>query len=121
MKIRLVIFWVIASFGLAVLNYFYNPTILLAAIGTLVQLVLLAFLVWSLAKVGFGARGLVVTLIISLVAGFMVSKAFDVAYRLLSAPEGLRFVLPIEVALFGLVLALGAVASRFVLGSKEEK
>lgn len=115
------LFWLFSSLTLAILNYFYNPTLVIAAIGTAFCLVLLLFMTWSLARIGGGARSIVVTSVIGLVAGFMISKGLDVTYQLLAAPEGMRFILPLETVMFSLVLAFWAIASRTVFGSKEEK
>jgi hypothetical protein len=116
-----VIYWFLAALILVVLNYFYNPGLLLAGIGSLLSLGLLVLLVWAQKRIGAGPKALIASLITSVVAGFMISKALDVSYAILGAPEGLRLAVGLEVALFALVLALGTLAAHLVLRPEKEK
>ena len=121
MRFRTILFWILATLLVAAVNYFYHSTLLLAAVSSALVMALMVLAGWSLAKVGSGPRALVLTLVISLVGGFMLNQGFDVLYVLFAAPEGMRFIMPLEIVIFGLVLALGASASRWVSGSKPEK
>ena len=113
-------FYWLGSFALlAVLNYFYNPGLFLAAIGTVFSIGLLILSVWAVSKIGDGPKVFIGTALIAIASGLMISKGFDVAYALLGAPEGSRFSFIFEVGLFALVLALGAGASKIVPRTKK--
>jgi len=67
---------------------------------------------WSARRSARGARGLVIGLIVAGVSGFMFSQALDVAYSLLSAPEGLRFTVLFESLFAGLWIGISSLVAR---------
>ena len=67
---------------------------------------------WSARRSARGARGIVIGLIVAGVSGFMFSQAMDVAYSLLSAPEGLRFTVIFESLFAGLWIGISALVAR---------
>jgi multisubunit Na+/H+ antiporter MnhE subunit len=67
---------------------------------------------WSARRSAKSARGIVIGLIVAGVSGFMFSQAMDVAYSLLSAPEGLRFTVIFESLFAGLWIAVSSLIAR---------
>ena len=55
---------------------------------------------------------MVIGLIVAGVSGFMFSQAMDVAYALLSAPEGLRFTVIFESLFAALWIAVSSLVAR---------
>ncbi len=107
---------------LATLQYLYHPSILLAAIGLILILGLTLLGTWSARKSAGGVRGLVLGLVVAGVSGFMFSQAMDVAYALLSAPEGLRFTVAFESLFAGLwILSSSLVARAWLARPKVEE
>ena len=67
---------------------------------------------WSARRSAKGVRGMVIGLIVAGVSGFMFSQAMDVAYTLLSAPEGLRFTVIFESLFAALWIAVSSLIAR---------
>jgi hypothetical protein len=106
------VFWLVQAAVLAALQYLYHPSILLAAIGLILLLGLTVLGTWSARKSARGTRGLVLGLVVAGVSGFMFSQAMDVAYALLSAPEGLRFTVVFESLFAGLWILISSLIAR---------
>lgn len=109
---KFAIFWAAQVALVSLLQYLYHPSIVLAAIGSALLLGLVVLASWSVRKSAAGARGLVIGLIVAGVSGFMFSQAMDVAYSLLSAPEGLRFTVVFESLFAGLWIAISSLVAR---------
>jgi hypothetical protein len=62
---------------------------------------------------------LVLGLVVAGVSGFMFSQAMDVAYALLSAPEGLRFTVVFESLFAGLWILISSLIARTWLARPE--
>lgn len=118
---KLSIFWTIQLVIVSLLQYLYHPSITLALIGVPLLLGLVALASWSARRNAAGARGLVIGLIVAAVSGFMFSQAMDVAYALLSAPEGLRFTVVFESLFAGLWIAISSLVARAWLPRSEVK
>lgn len=101
-------------------SYLYHPSISMVSVGTMIGIGLSALIFWSGSKIPQGKWWVVKIAAISTVAGLMNSTALDIFYTLLSAPEGNRFVVGIEMAGTGAVLTAVALANRF-FGAKPEK
>jgi len=67
---------------------------------------------WSARRSARGARGIVIGVIVAGVSGFMFSQAMDVAYALLSAPEGLRFTVIFETLFAALWIGVSSLVAR---------
>ncbi len=109
---KFTIFWAIQLVLISLFQYLYHPSITLALIGAPLLLGLVALASWSARRNAAGARGLLIGLIVAGVAGFMFSQAMDVAYALLSAPEGLRFTVVFESLFAGLWIAISSLVAR---------
>ena len=118
---KFTIFWAIQLVIVSLLQYLYHPSITLALIGVPLLLGLVALASWSARRNGSGARGLVIGLIVAAVSGFMFSQAMDIAYALLSAPEGLRFTVLFESLFAGLWIAISSLVARAWLPRSEVK
>ncbi len=118
---KFTIFWAIQLVFVSLLQYLYHPSITLALIGAPLLLGLVALASWSARRNAAGARGLVIGLIVAGVSGFMFSQAMDVAYALLSAPEGLRFTVLFESLFAGLWIAISSLVARAWLPRSEVK
>jgi hypothetical protein len=110
--LRTAIFWIAQAILLAVLQYLYHPSLTLAAIGLVIMLGLVLLSTWSARRSARGARGFVIGLIVAGVSGFMFSQAMDVAYALLSAPEGLRFTVIFETLFAALWIGVSSLVAR---------
>jgi multisubunit Na+/H+ antiporter MnhE subunit len=119
--VKFTIFWAIQLVIVSLLQYLYHPSITLALIGVPLLLGLVALASWSARRNAAGARGLVIGLIVAAVSGFMFSQAMDVAYALLSAPEGLRFTVLFESLFAGLWIAISSLVARAWLPRSEVK
>jgi hypothetical protein len=119
--VKFTIFWAIQLVFVSLLQYLYHPSITLALIGVPLLLGLVALASWSARRNAAGARGLVIGLIVAAVSGFMFSQAMDVAYALLSAPEGLRFTVLFESLFAGLWIAISSLVARAWLPRSEVK
>ena len=97
---------------LAVLQYLYHPSLTLAAVGLGLMLGLVLLSTWSARRSARGARGIVIGVIVAGVSGFMFSQAMDVAYALLSAPEGLRFTVIFESLFAALWIGVSSLVAR---------
>ena len=97
---------------LAGLQYLYHPSLSLAVIGLALMLGLVLLSTWSARRSTKGARGIVIGLIVAGVSGFMFSQAMDVAYSLLSAPEGLRFTVIFESLFAALWIGASSLVAR---------
>ena len=118
---KFAIFWVVQIVLISLLQYLYHPSMTLALIGAPLLLGLVALASWSARRNAAGARGLLIGLIVAGVAGFMFSQAMDVAYALLSAPEGLRFTVVFESLFAGLWIAISSLVARAWLPGPEVK
>ncbi len=118
---KFTIFWAIQLVLISLFQYLYHPSITLALIGAPLLLGLVALASWSARRNAAGARGLLIGLIVAGVAGFMFSQAMDVAYALLSAPEGLRFTVVFESLFAGLWIAISSLVARAWLPRSEVK
>lgn len=67
---------------------------------------------WSAKRSSSGVRGILIGLIVAGVSGFMFSQAMDVAYALLSAPEGLRFTVVFESLFAALWIGISSLVAR---------
>lgn len=101
-------------------SYLYHPSISMVSIGTMIGLGLSALIFWSSSKIPAGKWWVVKIAAISTVAGLMNSTALDIFYTLLSAPEGNRFVVWIEMLGTGVVLTAVVLSNRF-FGAQPEK
>jgi hypothetical protein len=110
--VKFAIFWVVQLVLISLQQYLYHPSITLALVGAPLLLGLVALASWSARRSAAGARGLVIGLIVAGVSGFMFSQAMDVAYALLSAPEGLRFTVVFESLFAGLWIAISSLIAR---------
>jgi len=119
--VKFTLFWAIQLVIVSLLQYLYHPSITLALIGVPLLMGLVALASWSARRNASGARGLVIGLIVAAVSGFMFSQAMDVAYALLSAPEGLRFTLLFESLFAGLWIAISSLVARAWLPRPEVK
>jgi hypothetical protein len=119
--VKFAIFWVVQLVLISLLQYLYHPSITLALIGAALLLGLVALASWSARRSAAGARGLVIGLIVAGVSGFMFSQAMDVAYALLSAPEGLRFTVVFESLFAGLWITISSLVARAWLPRPEVK
>lgn len=113
------IFWSVQGLAISLLQYLYHPSLLLAFIGAVLLIGLVVLSVWSARRSSKGARGLVIASIVAGVSGFMFSQAMDVAYALLSAPEGLRFTVFFETLFAGLWILISALVARAWLPGSE--
>lgn len=93
-------------------QYLYHPSFLLAGIGLVLLLGLVLLATWSARRSAAGARGILIGLIVAAVSGFMFSQAMDVAYALLSAPEGLRFTVVFESIFAGAWIGISSLVAR---------
>ena len=118
---RIAIFWIAELVLIALLQYLYHPSLVLAGIGSLLLLALVVLASWSVRRTATGARGIVIGLVVAGVSGFMFSQAMDVAYALLSAPEGLRFTVVFESLFAALWIGVSALVSRAWFSRPEVK
>lgn len=109
---RAAIFWTAQAILIAVSQYLYHPSLILAGVGLALLLGLVLLATWSGKRSAFGPRGIVIGLIVAGVSGFMFSQAMDVAYSLLSAPEGLRFTVVFESLFAGLWILVSSLLAR---------
>lgn len=118
---KFVVFWSIQLVLVSLAQYFYNPSITLALIASPLLLGLVVLASWSVRRNAAGARGVIIGLIVAGVSGFMFSQAMDVAYALLSAPEGLRFTVLFETLFAGLWIGVSSLVARAWLPRPEVK
>jgi hypothetical protein len=122
MRFRTVLYWIIVTLVIAISQYLYNPSIPVMIAAGLMMLALTILLSWSSTRVGKAMRGGILLTILSIVSGLMFNQGLDVVYSLLAAPEGLRFVMLLEVSAASLVfLVLGLLARVFLARPKIEK
>lgn len=98
--------WPLALVIWGVVSYLYHPTVVIMVAGGLIGLGLTALVVWSSSKIPTSSSWIFKVLLVSIMAGLMNVTALDVVYSLLAAPEGNRYILPIEMVASGLLLAL---------------
>jgi hypothetical protein len=112
-------YWLAATVTIGVVNYLYHPTVTIMVAGTAIGLALTILVTWSGSRIPGGKLWLLKVLAVSIMAGLMNVTALDVVYSLLAAPEGNRYILPIEMVASGLLLtALVFLRSR--LGPKQK-
>ena len=109
---RTAIFWIAQAILLSASQYLYHPSLVLAGVGLLLMLGLVLLATWSARRSASGARGILIGLIVAGVSGFMFSQAMDVAYALLSAPEGLRFTVVFESLFAGAWIWISSLVAR---------
>ena len=118
---KLAIFWAVQLVLVSLLQYLYHPSIALAVIGTPILLGLVALASWSARRNAAGLRGVILGVVVAAVSGFMFSQAMDVAYSLLSAPEGLRFSVLFESLFAGMWIGISSLVARAWLPRSEIK
>lgn len=118
---KFAIFWVAQLVLVSIAQYLYHPSITLAVIATPLLLGLLVLAVWSARRNAGGLRGVVIGVVVAAVSGFMFSQALDIAYSLLSAPEGLRFSVLFESLFAAVWIAISALVARAWLPRPEVK
>lgn len=109
---KVAVFWLFQLLGLGLAQYLYHPRNELAIIGLVLLLGLVGLGAWSAVRSASGARGVVLGLVVAAVSGFMFSQAMDVAYSLMSAPEGLRFTVVFESLFSGLWVLISSLVFR---------
>ena len=119
MKSKGLIFWAVAVVVWAIASYLYHPNVTIMAAGAAIGIGLTVMVTWSGSRIPEGKLWLLKVLAVSIMAGLMNVTALDVVYSLLAAPEGNRYILPIELVASGLLLtALVFLRSR--LGSEQK-
>ncbi len=122
MSFRAAAYWLIVLVLTGGLQYLYNPSVAVMVAAALMMLALTILLSWSALRVGNGMRGGILLTVLSIVAGLMFNQGLDVVYSLLAAPEGLRFVMLIEVSAASLAfLVFGLLARVLLARPKVEK
>lgn len=111
--------WGAAAAVWLTISYLYHPNLATIAAGTIIGLALTALIFWSSSKISGGKWWWLKVLAVSTVAGLMNSTALDVAYSLVAAPEGNRFVVGIEMVASGLILT-GLALLNVLPGAKKE-
>lgn len=111
---KLVLYWLAVSAGFSAASYFYQPSIELAVVSTLLLMLLGAVVTWSAHKLAFGNKAFFKTLLVAAAAGFMYSQAMDIAYSGFAAPAGLRLDLLFETIAVAVLLALVGTLSRLL-------
>jgi hypothetical protein len=111
---KLVLYWIAVAAAFSTASYFYQPSIELSVVSTLLLLLLGGVVTWSAHKLAFGNKAFLKTLLVALVAGFMYSQAMDIAYSGFAAPAGLRLDLPFEAAAVAVLLVLAGTFSRLL-------
>jgi hypothetical protein len=120
---KLALYWIAVAAAFSAASYFYQPTIELAVVSTVLLLLLGGVVTWSARRLAFGNKAFLKTLLVALVAGFMYAQAMDIAYSGFAAPAGLRLDLPFEAAAVAALLVLAGTLSRllFLWPQKNEK
>jgi multisubunit Na+/H+ antiporter MnhE subunit len=118
---KFAIFWAVQLVLISISQYLYHPSIPLAVIASPILLGLIALASWSVRRNAAGFRGVIIGVVVAAVSGFMFSQAMDVAYSLLSAPEGLRFSVLFESLFAGLWIAISSLVARAWLPRSEVK
>ncbi len=118
---KLAIFWAAQLVIVSLLQYLYHPSITLAVIATPLLIGLVVLASWSARRNAPGLRGVIIGVVVAAVSGFMFSQAMDVAYSLLSAPEGLRFSVLFESLFAAIWIAISALVARTWLPRSEVK
>jgi heme/copper-type cytochrome/quinol oxidase subunit 3 len=111
---KLALYWIAVAAAFSAASYFYQPSIELAVVSTLLLLLLGLVVTWSAHKLAFGNKAFLKTLLVALVAGFMYSQAMDIAYSGFAAPAGLRLDLLFEAAAVAVLLVLAGTFSRLL-------
>ena len=111
--------WPLAILVWGVISYLYHPSIETMLSGALLGLALTGLVVWSSTRIPMGKTWILKVFLVAVMAGLMNVTALDVVYSLLAAPEGNRFILPIEMVGSGLILGLIA-GLRPLLGSEQK-
>ncbi len=118
---KFAIFWATQLVIVSLLQYLYHPSITLAVIATPLLIGLVVLASWSARRNAGGLRGVLIGVVVAAVSGFMFSQAMDVAYSLLSAPEGLRFSVLFESLFAALWIAISSLVARAWLPRSEVK
>ena len=101
---KLVAYWVGLTLAILAAQWLYQPSLELAGIASAVMIPLAALVGWSATRFGSGVMGVVKTLVVSGVAGFMFTQAMDIAYSALAAPAGGRLDALFETATAAILL-----------------
>ncbi len=109
---KFAIFWATQLVLVSLLQYLYHPSITLAVIASPLLIGLVVLASWSARRNAGGLRGVIIGMVVAAVSGFMFSQAMDVAYSLLSAPEGLRFSVLFESLFAAIWIAISALVAR---------
>ena len=111
---KLALYWIAVAAAFSAASYFYQPSIELSVVSTLLLVLLGGVVTWSAHKLAFGNKAFLKTLLVALVAGFMYSQAMDIAYSGFAAPAGLRLALLFEAAAVAALLVLVGTLSRLL-------
>ena len=111
---KLVLYWIAVTAAFSAASYFYQPSIELSVVSTVLLLLLGGVVTWSAHKLASGNKAFLKTLVVALVAGFMYSQAMDIAYSGFAAPAGLRLDLLFEAAAVAVLLVLAGTFSRLL-------
>ena len=111
---KVVLYWIAVAAAFFAASYFYQPSIELSVVSTLLLLLLGGVVTWSAHKLAFGKKTFLKTLVVAVVAGFMYSQAMDIAYSGFAAPAGLRLDLLFEAAAVAALLVLAGTFSRLL-------
>lgn len=99
-----VLFLLVTISLLAVISFFYHPSLELTVVGALLSTFLVALVSWSASRFGGGPAALLKLVAISVVSSFMLIQAFDIAYIFLAAPMGGRLAFLPELLAFALIV-----------------
>ena len=119
MKFRIPVFAFSLLATVGVSQYLYHPTLDSILSGSLALLVLMLTVTWSAPRLGSGGKAIAALVLVSAVLGFLFSQGLDVIYSLLATPAGMRFILPLEVAISGALILLVGVLARLLLSRPE--
>jgi len=111
---KLALYWIVVAAAFSAASYFYQPSIELSVVSTVLLLLLGGVVTWSAHKLASGNKAFLKTLVVALVAGFMYSQAMDIGYSGFAAPAGLRLDLPFEAAAVAVLLVLAGTFSRLL-------
>jgi len=102
------VFFLVPISLLALISFYYHPSLELTVVGALLSTLLVALVSWSATRFGKGPSAILKLAVISLVSSFMLIQAFDIAYIFLAAPMGGRFAFLPELLAFALIVGVCA-------------
>jgi hypothetical protein len=122
LRIRPILYWLLAVAAASAFAYLYNPTVPTMVVFASLATGLTLLIAWSSPRLGRGVGGGILLMAISTVAGFMFSQGLEVAYSLLAAPAGQRLNSVVETAVAAVYfLALALLARVLLARPKIEK